>query len=65
MVLRPLQPGAPGADCSTDAADGKRPLQPPDRVKDHEGYVSTLAGFRIIVFVCLMLERTAEMIASS
>jgi transposase len=34
-------------------------------VKDYERYASTLAGFHLVAFVCLMLRQTARLVASS
>ena len=34
-------------------------------VKDYEGYASTLAGFHLVAFVCLMLRQIAQLASSS
>jgi transposase len=34
-------------------------------VKDYERYASTLAGFHVVAFVCLMLKRAAELMLSA
>ena len=34
-------------------------------VKDYERYASTLAGFHLVAFVCLMLRQTARLVTSS
>jgi transposase len=34
-------------------------------VKDYERYASTLAGFHVVAFVCLMLKRAAELVLSA
>jgi transposase len=34
-------------------------------VKDYERYASTLAGFHLVAFVCLMLSQTAKLVTGS
>src|ERR1700712_2170699 len=34
-------------------------------VKDYERYASTLAGFHLVAFVCLMLRQTARLVTGS